>query len=130
MALITNGSDINFGSVNNGQNIVATHASVELADGTLTNVVLWSGQLSAQRTLVPTDPIVIPAGDLDFEIPPGALQDAAIVAILTQGIGQYTSEFTVRLGTGPMGTGGTTNEVATATGYSRQTGVTLAVQAS
>ena len=129
MALLTNAAVISFGTVSSGQNITVTHASVTINDGTLTDRLIWTGALAAQRVLVETDPIRLPIGDLDIEIPPGALEDQGITDILNEGIDQYTS-FTVRLGTGDMGSAGTGSEPLGATGYVAATGVSLAWQTS
>ena len=128
--LLTNGSDIEFGTVNSGQSITVTHASVTIVDASKTDRLLWTGRLRADRALVETDPITIPAGDLDIEILSGALEDAALVAIFGDGIDTFDGDFTIRLGIGDMGNAGTSSQPASATGYTAQTGVELTVQAS
>ena len=128
--LLTNAADIEFGTVNSGQNITATHASVTIVSASKTDRLLWTGRLRADRALVETDPITIPAGDLDLEILPGALEDPALVAIFADGIATFDGDFTVRIGTADMGNAGTTSQPASATGYTAQTGVELTVQAS
>ena len=133
MALITNaGGAISFGTVASGQTVTVTNFSVTLVDGSLDNVVLCSGSLAANRTLVQGDPISFPQNDLDINIPAGTLNDAGLAVILQAGLDQYTggSGATVRLGTGSMGTGGTGNEVPGNTGYTAQTGVDLDAEES
>ena len=128
--LLTNAADIEFGTVSAGQSVTISHASIEIVDASKTNRLLWTGRLRADRALVETDPITIPAGDLDVEILPGVLQDAALVAIFGDGIATFDGDFTIRLGTGDMGNAGTTSQPAGATGYTAQTGVELTAQAS
>ena len=133
MAIITNqGGAINFGTVAANRTVTVTNFSVTLVDGSLTDVVLCSGSLAANRTLVTGDAISFPQNDLDINIPSGTLNDAGLAAILQAGLNQYTggSGATVRLGTGNMGTGGTGNEVPGNTGYSAQTGVDLDAETS
>ena len=130
MALITNGSAINFGMVNQGQSITVTHASVILSDDTKADIVLWTGSVNNQRVLVPGDPIQMPIGDLDIEIPPGSLVDASLVAILNEGAGDYNQNWEVRLGTAAMTATGKANQPDGATGYTAQTNQTLTIQTS
>ena len=128
--LLTNSADVEFGTVSAGQSVTVSHASVEIVDASKTNRLLWTGRLRADRALVETDPITIPAGDLDIEILSGVLEDAALVAIFADGVATFDGDFTVRLGTGDMGNAGTTSQPSAATGYTAQTGVELTVQAS
>ena len=128
--LLTNAADIEFGTVSAGQTVTVSHASVEISDSSKTNRLLWTGRLRADRALVETDPITIPAGDLDIEILSGALEDAALVAIFGDGVDTFNQDFTIRLGTADMGNAGTTSQPSSSTGYTAQTGVELTVQAS
>ena len=130
MATMTNGSAINFGTVARNQNVTITNAAVFLDHATRDDLLVWTGTLSAQRTLVTDDPISIPVGDLDFDFPSGAMEDNAIVQLLTDGVAVYTNHFKIKLGTGNMGAGdGTNNEVTSAIGYTQATGVELTISA-
>ena len=133
MAILTNDNTsgredaISFGTVAAGQTIVVSHASVVLVDDTNPSVLLWTGRLAANRTLVENDPINVPMGDLDIVIPAGSdgINDSALVAVLNEGIGEYSDNFTVRLGTADMGNAGTSNQPAGSTGYTAATNQVL-----
>ena len=131
MAFIRNGADIECGTVTSGNNVTITHASATLVDGSRSALVVWTGALNAQRTLVGDDPITIPAGDLVFQFPAGSqgITNTAVDQALDDLVANYDTNWTIRLGTGVMGAAGTTNEVTTS-GYTAATNQTLTVSPS
>lgn len=125
MAYMTNTDEETFGTLAaDASNVTVSHASVILdygvaSSGARGELLLWTGALAAPRTFVADDPIVLPAGALDFNLPNGALNDAAVLAAYRALLAGKTGGATISLGTAAMGNDGQQNEVS-ASGYSRQ----------
>lgn len=118
MAYMTNSNAEDFGDLTAGANVVVSHGSLIFNYGVAGELLLWTGALAASRTFVAGDPIELPAGALDINLPAGALEDEAVKAAYDALIADK-SNLTMSLGTGAMGAAGKTNEVS-GRGYSRQ----------
>ena len=120
MAYITNTNEENFGTVSAGADITVSHYSVILNYGVSGEELLITEDLAASRTYTEGDPLILPAGALDINLPNGELTDAAVLAAWNAYLAAKTGGATVLLGTGAMGATGKTSEVLTTRGYSRQ----------
>lgn len=126
MAYITSSGAENFGTLNAGVNITITHIAIIAAFGVTTGaqnrqqILLGTKALAAAREYVAGDELILPAGSLDINIPNGELNDAAVLEAWTAWLALKNPPLTALLGTNAMGTAGTSNEVSTSRGYSRQ----------
>ena len=132
MAFLRNSNAINFGTVQDGA-VTITDIAVYL--NATTDVMMFSGDLTTQRTLVVNDPITIPVNDLVVEFPAGTLENSFMLAMLNAmigtGSGTGNATWNIALGVGNLGSnpGSLTNPV-TDGGYSHQTDQVLAPSAS
>ena len=133
MSYITNTNAENFHSASNtgaAGAVTISHASVILRHGESNELLLWTGALTNSRTLATGDPITLPAGALDINFPAGAVSDAAIKAALDALYTGRSSSATCLLGTGAMGAGGKSNEVADANYEKQVTELTIGTGAA
>ena len=130
MSYITNTAAVNFHSAGNtgtSGGVTISHASLILRYGESNEILIWTGALVNSRVLSAGDPMTLPAGALDINFPNGVVNDAAIKAALDALYTGRSSSATCLLGTGTMGAGGKTREVADSN-YERKTvALTIAV---
>jgi len=117
---ITSSGAENFGTLTAGANITISHIAVIANYGVAGQILLVTKALAASREYVAGDELILPAGALDLNFPNGEMNDAALKEAWDTWLAAKTGGLTALLGTGAMGAAGTTNEVATARGYSRQ----------
>ena len=133
MSYITNTAAVNFHSgANTGTAgaVTISHASLILRHGESNELLIWTGALVNSRTLAAGDPMTLPAGALDINFPAGVVSDAAIKAALDALYAGRSSSATCLLGTGAMGSGGKSNEVADANYEKKTVALTIATGAA
>lgn len=123
---ITSSGAENFGTLTAGANITISHISIIAAYGVTSGaantrqILLGTKALAAAREYVAGDELILPAGSLDINIPNGELNDAAVLEAWNAWLALKNPALTALLGTAAMGAAGTSNEVQTSRGYSRQ----------
>jgi len=117
---ITSSGAENFGTLTAGANITISHIAVIANYGIAGQQLLVTKALAASREYVAGDELILPAGALDMNFPNGEMADAAVKEAWDGWLAAKTGGLTALLGTGAMGTAGTTNEVAAGRGYTRQ----------
>ena len=99
--------------------VTISHASVIFRYGAANELLLWRGALANSRQIAIGDPMSLPAGALDINLPFGAIEDEAVQAAYAALYADKSSSATCLLGTGAMGATGKNNEAGDAN-YARQ----------
>ena len=120
MAYMTNTNEEDFGDLTAGADITVSHYSLIMNYGVAGEQVLAVGSLGTSRTYTTGDPLILPAGALDINLPNGNLVDDAVKSAYDAYLAGKTGGATLSLGTAAMTATGKTNEVPTNRGYGRQ----------
>ena len=120
MAYMTNTNEEDFGDLTAGADVTVSHYSLILNYDIAGEQVLITSNLATSRTYTAGDPLVLPAGALDVNLPPGNLIDAAVKAAYDALLAGKSGGATLLLGTAAMTATGKANEVPNNRGYGRQ----------